>query len=547
MRFIRPAIGLTLLMCFSFFFTNYSEAAEYNKYNHSQMTERFVWSNGQLYKLTYHYDGNGNLINKTQVQIDSNIYSPAEISYSNGSFNIIVAGIDPAVGQVSFPTWTDSNGQDDIFWYPGENLGNGMWKVTIQFSRHHNELGKYITHIYAGSSLQAVRETIVTGTTNLRIPAEVNLAEGSYDVFIDGVGAEATAVRFPTWTHANGQDDLIWYEGYRVSEGTWKATIPFKDHQHEKGTYITHVYSYDQYGNAMGIGVGTTTAIQGVKALPEVSFSNASYSVIAAGVDTDVTQVIFPTWTTQNGQDDLVWYEGEQVDLGVWRAIIPFSKHSNERGDYITHVYDKTHNAFLGGTSTLVKETTSVRIAPQVSLVDGSYDIFVDGVGDQVSSVKFPTWTILNGQDDIEWKEGYKLADHTWMVNIRFSDHNQETGPYTTHIYSYDPYGNGVMIGAGYTTVGAGVKAPSEANYYAGSYEIIAYGIDPTATQVQFPTWTDHNGQDDIIWYDGEKVDQGVWKIRIYYNKHNNETGSYITHIYVNGVFWDANASIVKR
>lgn len=547
MRFIRPAIGLTLLICFSFSFSNYLEAAEYNKYTHSQMTERFVWSNGQLYKLTYHYDGNGNLINKIQTQIDSNIYSPVETSYSNGSYNIVVAGFEPSVNQVSFPTWTDSNGQDDIIWYPGENLGNGMWKVTIQFSRHGNEQGKYVTHIYADNHMQGATETIVKGTTDLRIPAEVNLAEGSYEVFIDGVGAEVTAVRFPTWTDANGQDDLIWYEGYKVSGGTWKATILFKEHQQEKGIYITHVYSYDQYGNTMAIGGGTTNALPGVKALPEVSYSSASYAVIAAGVDSDVTQVIFPTWTMQNGQDDLIWYEGEQIDQGVWRAIIPFANHFNEKGEYITHVYDKTHNSFLGGTSTWVEETTSVRIASQVNLVDGSYDIYVDGVSDHVTSVRFPTWTTENGQDDVEWKEGHKAADGTWAATIRFSEHNQETGSYTTHIYSYDQFGNSVMLGAGYTTAIAGVKAPAEVSYYADSYEILAYGIDPTATQVQFPTWTDVNGQDDIVWYDGEKVDQGVWKIRIKYNEHNNEIGRYITHIYVTGDYWGANVSIVKK
>ncbi|MFB6367791.1 GBS Bsp-like repeat-containing protein, partial [Paenibacillus elgii] len=57
------------------------------------------------------------------------------------------------------------------------------------------------------------------------------------------------------------------------------------------------------------------------------------------------------------------------------------------------------------------------------------------------------------------------------------------------------------------------------------------------ATKVEFPTWTEHNGQDDLEnpWLQGEKVTEGVWKATIRFNKHNNETGKYITHIYIDG------------
>lgn len=547
MRYLKFVFSFVLLFCCSFAYSRITEATEYNKYIHEQMTEQFVFSDGQLYKLTFHYDTNGNLIRKNKDKVKSNIYYPSETSYSNGSYNIVVAGIDTAVKQVSFPTWTEKNGQDDLIWYSGERIGNGMWKVTIPFSRHNYEQGKYITHIYADKSIYAFTETMVKATTKLQIPVERNLAKGSYEVVIEGVGPEVTAVQFPTWTDANGQDDLIWHEGYKISEGTWKAIIPFKEHNQERGTYITHVYSYDKYGNIMNIEGGTTTAVPGAYALPEVSYSDASYEVMVAGVDASVKRVIFPTWTQEKEQDDIIWYEGEQVDKGIWRAVIPFAKHSGERGSYITHIYDATHNVILGMTNTNVKDTITVRIAPQVNLADGSYDIFIDGVGEHVSSVKFYTWTQQNGQDDLEWREGYKQSDGTWMANIDFSQHHQEMGPYITHIYSNDQYGNNVLVGITNTTAIRGIKAPTKISLYSDFFDVIAYGINPAATKVQFPTWTNANGQDDLTWYDGEKIDHGVWKVRVYYDKHNKESGLYVTHIYADGVLWGNSTTNVEK
>ena len=55
-------------------------------------------------------------------------------------------------------------------------------------------------------------------------------------------------------------------------------------------------------------------------------------------------------------------------------------------------------------------------------------------------------------------------------------------------------------------------------------------------TKVQFPTWTNKEGQDDIIWYNGSKTvrnDINVWYCHIKKSEHNNENGTYITHIYV--------------
>ena len=78
-----------------------------------------------------------------------------------------------------------------------------------------------------------------------------------------------------------------------------------------------------------------------------------------------------------------------------------------------------------------------------------------------------------------------------------------------------------------------------EVNRFSGGYDLKTYG---TGT-FYYPTWTNNNGQDDLIWHNAttstsHKMSCGYY--RITKAEHNNETGKYTTHIYYeNGsTFW---------
>ena len=51
-------------------------------------------------------------------------------------------------------------------------------------------------------------------------------------------------------------------------------------------------------------------------------------------------------------------------------------------------------------------------------------------------------------------------------------------------------------------------------------------------TKVEFPTWTDYNHQDDLVWYQGNITGNNA-SVRIEVKNHNYEYGDYMTHIYV--------------
>lgn len=80
------------------------------------------------------------------IQPKNYIYSLAKTSTTREVIALGVTG-----NRVQFPTWSISNGQDDIVWYEGTNCGNGKWN-TIVNSNNHKHAGEYTTHVYISNN-----------------------------------------------------------------------------------------------------------------------------------------------------------------------------------------------------------------------------------------------------------------------------------------------------------------------------------------------------------------------------------------------------------
>ena len=153
----------------------------------------------------------------------------------------------------------------------------------------------------------------------------------------------------------------------------------------------------------------------------------------------------------------------------------------------------------------------------------------------EVSRVRFATWTEQNGQDDIIWSNEV-LSNNTVSYTINTTDHNNENNcVYYTHIYAYDLAGNEV----GYpVAVYVDAEPPVISNVEISDVSSLGYTItcnvsdNKEISKVRFATWTEENGQDDIVWNDGIISGNKV-SCRINVSDHNNETNDkYWTHIY---------------
>ncbi len=169
-----------------------------------------------------------------------------------------------------------------------------------------------------------------------------------------------------------------------------------------------------------------------------------------------------------------------------------------------------------------------------------------DNVG--ISRVSFPTWTDVNGQDDIvdDWYNNAAVltpdANGQYCYRVNRAEHNNEGGIYYTHVYVYDHTGNYTIHNT--TVVNVDITNPAVSNVSVTDITGDGYTVVCTATdnvgvvRVSFPTWTDYNGQDDLDneWYYNEAVlspdANGRYSYRVNIADHNNEGGIYYTHIY---------------
>lgn len=167
-----------------------------------------------------------------------------------------------------------------------------------------------------------------------------------------------------------------------------------------------------------------------------------------------------------------------------------------------------------------------------------------DNVG--VTSVKFPTWTEQNGQDDLIWHEG-QISGNTASFQVKVGDHKNERGcKYITHIYAYDAAGNNAKYDVNVDVPAPDTSAPTISNAKVTNLTSEGYTVTCTVsdnvgvTKVQFPTWTEGQTTQDAIWHDGT-ISGNTATCQIRVSDHGNKTGMYYhTDIHA----WDAAGNV---
>jgi len=260
-------------------------------------------------------------------------------------------------------------------------------------------------------------------------------------------------VLMPTWSENNGQDDLIWYTANRTGN-TYTIEVDMMNHNYDTGKINTDIYAYDDEGEYSKLELDTKIEENQAPVISDVKIINVTsdeYTVICKVTDDlEVVRVQMPTWTVNNGQDDIVWHEAE-LKNGVATFTVNRKDHNFEYGDYITHIYAYDREGLKGfsicGTVNLKEPDINTSTKPIIKNVkisninDSGYTVTCTVLSNnKITEVLFPTWTYKNEQDDLIWGVGQKLEnEYTFRVNR--SDHNYEFGTYVTHIYAYDEKG----------------------------------------------------------------------------------------------------------
>ena len=185
----------------------------------------------------------------------------------------------------------------------------------------------------------------LSGTINI---VNNDTMAGRFDVVISNVKAPngVQTVSVPIWSEINGQDDLIWYTANRQANGTYTVNVKASDHKNSTGLYNVHLYYVQNNGQLMGVG-GTTTQVFIGKTTeqlkPKASFTienNNDKSGTFDAVITNITaplgvkEILVPSWSLENGQDDLIWHKATKQTDGSYRVTIKASEHKGNKGNY---------------------------------------------------------------------------------------------------------------------------------------------------------------------------------------------------------------------
>ena len=171
----------------------------------------------------------------------------------------------------------------------------------------------------------------------------------------------------------------------------------------------------------------------------------------------------------------------------------------------------------------------------------GSYDVVISNLiaPRGFKEVLVPTWSEKNGQDDIIWYKASKQANGDYKVTIRSSNHKGDSGLYNSHVYLVDNDGKYIGLGGKQATLDItktqGTLTIANNDKNRGTFDVLITNLtNPSGISgVLIPVWSEQNGQDDLVWHNATKQDDGSYKVTISASQHKWNSGKYIVHGYI--------------
>ena len=172
-------------------------------------------------------------------------------------------------------------------------------------------------------------------------------------------------------------------------------------------------------------------------------------------------EVLVPTWSEKNGQDDIIWYKAAKGDSGLYNSHVYLVDND---GKYIG----------LGGKQVTldITKTQGTLAITNNDKNRGTFDVFITNLTNPsgISGVVIPVWSEQNGQDDLVWHNATKQDDGSYKVTISASQHKWNSGKYIVHGYIVDASGKNIGFGATSADVVAPKKISSASR---GNYDVL--------------------------------------------------------------------------
>ena len=485
-----------------------------------------------------------------------------------GSFDVVISNVKAPNGveTVSVPIWSEINGQDDIIWYTANRQNNGTYTVNVKASAHKNSTGLYNIHLYyiqKDGQMTGVGGTttqVFIGKTPEQLKPKASFAiennnakAGTFDAVITNISAPlgVKEVLVPSWSLENGQDDLIWHKATKQNDGSYRVTIKASEHKGNKGNYRADAYIVDNANNRHYIAEKVVSVDyarpSGVLTIENNNTAAGTFDAVVRNIvaPTGLKEVLVPSWSLAGGQDDLIWHKATRQADGSYRVTIKATDHKNSTGKYRADAYivDDSNKRFY--LTEKVVEVTQTR--PSASLVIennnadlGTFDAVIRNIvaPNGVKEVLVPSWSLVNGQDDLVWHKASRQSDGSYRVTIKASEHKNSLGNYRADLYIVDNanqrhYVTETIVDVKHNKP-VGTISVVNNNKDTGTFDVIISDVySPKGVRtVQVPIWSEKDGQDDIRWYEATRQANGTYTVNVQATNHKNSTGLYNIHLY---------------
>jgi len=485
-----------------------------------------------------------------------------------GSFDVVISNVKAPNGveTVSVPIWSEINGQDDIIWYTANRQNNGTYTVNVKASAHKNSTGLYNVHLYyiqKDGQMTGVGGTttqVFIGKTPEQLKPKASFAiennnakAGTFDAVITNISAPlgVKEVLVPSWSLENGQDDLIWHKATKQTDGSYRVTIKASEHKGNKGNYRADAYIVDNANNRHYIAEKVVSVDyarpSGVLTIENNNTAAGTFDAVVRNIvaPTGLKEVLVPSWSLAGGQDDLIWHKATRQADGSYRVTIKATDHKNSTGKYRADAYivDDSNKRFY--LTEKVVEVTQTRPSASLFIENnnadlGTFDAVIRNIvaPNGVKEVLVPSWSLVNGQDDLVWHKASRQSDGSYRVTIKASEHKNSLGNYRADLYIVDNanqrhYVTETIVDVKHNKP-VGTISVVNNNKDTGTFDVIISDVySPKGVRtVQVPIWSEKDGQDDIRWYEATRQANGTYTVNVQATNHKNSTGLYNIHLY---------------
>lgn len=510
-----------------------------------------VWENGSFVITNICQSSNISTEKTRTICITESGYT--DVTANGFSAYCKTNGTNPAV-RVEYSAWNIAASTESLVTKQA-SVTNGYSECSFSISEFGGKRGAYAVRMVAYdkdnvASEPALVSVTVKGVSEALVIYNSYITDLSYTGFTVTVEAASdyglsSNSQIAVWSSSAGQaNSLVWYP-LHFSNGKASVRVNISNHGGWTGEYYCHAYVVDNMGTKK-LYANTASVLSPNPQITEASVTEVGSLGYRINVNLNcplgVSYAQVKTWNEKNGEKSAV-ITSMTLNGSSAYAYILTSDHKGIGGSYhsVVYLYDKAGNCTTRTLDVQVPEDLNkwerkpTITASYTQTGTNSYRIlfqFRSYLG--CKAVRIATWTEENGQDDLIWRDvSFNASSNSGYIDLPAND--KKGGPYINDIYIWDQAGQS----AGYRVV---VSMPSKmpkivkitiSDVSSKGYRVTAqFEASKGVSKVMMPTWTENNGQDDLVWHQAS-VSQNTSTCYIEASKHKNESGVYITHIYV--------------